>query len=415
MVDYKILFGKSSMTTTILSLNTTLSSPLQPTASTYPKALFIDPVDALMLLPGVIANPKGNTLLANDFSQAVFAMRKLRNWVDGFLKQGGFVMSIMRPYHFFQHEKQPDLKIGNYDWLWEGAGDDARLTLLPCRAEALEVTDYGADSPLGEYLQKAEIMTDVAAQGSFYTLAFEKFRKSLALFFFQNQGKVVLVPRLKHMSNKKLLFQTIEESLSEENWPHRDLLKEMKPVWVNDYSLPEAQILEEVLAKKEDEISFLEQECEEIHERLCHFTQLRNALFCCNVSTMGNGIASILVQWGLDVYPKGQVIELISGKRHGIFLPVVCKKEAQLWWGKKLQRLLPPYHKGILVVNAYCHDHPRKRPHSLCSAALLEFAQQNHFAILNITDILHAHQQGNKNLMEEIWDLSGMYEKNKST
>ncbi len=398
------------MNTKILSLNCTLTLQSKALPKEYPDVLLIDPIDAISVAPWVFCSPRGNMLKGDDFSNLAYAIQSLKVWLDGFLNQGGIVVVILRPYTCFSHANHPDMKIGNYDWLWEEAGQDSNLMIQTNAHDIVDITEYGSDSPFNDYLQE-KLCYEVAAEGNLYSLAINRFRKSLAFFLIQNKGKIVFLPRTRTQSGKKSLLQAIDASLNKENWPEIEIIKEVRPKWIAEYSLPESAILEDILSEKESKIAFLEEECEEIHEKLCHFTQLRNALFCCNPSTMGNALTSILVQWGMEVYPKGQVLEVVSGSQKGFILVSVCKKAAELWRAKKLLRILPPHYKGILVVNSYCHEHPKKRPAALYSSSFVDFAKEHNFSIVNICDIIKAHQMGDKQLMEEIWNGRGIVTK----
>lgn len=396
------------MNTKILSLNSTLSLQSKGLPKKYPDAILIDPADPLSIVPWVLCSPQGNMLKGDDFSNLAYGMQNLKVWVENFLNQGGLVVAMIRPYTCFQHINHPDLKIGNYDWLWEEAGQDSRLIVRISPPDTMELTEYGSDSPFSHYLQEEELRHDVIAEGELQSLAINRFRKPLAFTIKQGKGRIVFLPRAKKQTSKASLLKAIDNALNQENWPEIEIIKEIKPKWAHEYFWPENAILEEILAKKEEQISLLEEECEEIHEKLCHFNQLRSSLFCCNPSTMGNSLASILVQWGVEVYPKGQILEIVSGKRRGFLLLAVCKKEAELWRAKKLLRLLPDNYKGILVVNPHCYEHPKRRPGTLYSSSFVDFAKEHNFSIVNICDIVQSHQEGNKNLMEKMWTTGGV-------
>jgi len=396
------------MNTKILSLNCILSLPNKRLPEKYPDVLLIDPVNPLAIVPWILCAPHENTLKSDDFSNLAYAIQGLKVWINHFLDQGGLVLVILRPYTCFYHGKHADLKIGNYDWLWEEAGQDNNLKIIPNQSDIIDITEYGCDSPFNDYLQQKKLCYEVAVEGNLHSLAINRFRKSLAFFLMQNKGKIVFLPRARTQTAKICLLKAIENALNKENWPETEVLKEVKHKWIKEYFWPESTILEEMLAKKEEEISLLEEECEEIHEKLCHFNQIRNSLFCCNASTLGNALASILVQWGIEVFPKGQILEIVSGNQRGFILVSVSKKEAEVWRAKKLSRMIPDSYKGILVVNSYCYEHPKKKPVPLYSTSFVDFAKESNFSIVDIRDIIQAHQQGDKNLMDKIWTTRGL-------
>ena len=394
----------------ILSLNSILYPQMKALPDIFPRALVVDPIRIEAMIPGFVCSTSGeNKLKANAFAELASSIRCLRDWIHDFLAEGRLLVVILRPYYFLQHSSHNDLTIGNYDWLWPGAGRDDNFHLFLGKAVKVELTKYGEDGPFEDYLTKANITSgDVMAKGDFQSLAVDQTRRSLAGVLLKTKGKIVFLPGSRGEKNRSLLRYCISQALDQENWPGANPTKEIYPTWLKQYTLPETQFLESVLAEKEDKICYLEEECERIYDKLSHLNQLRNALFGGNSINMSNAVASIIGQWGGEIYPYGQTVELVSGTKRAIILSAVCNKQAYLWWGKKLLRMLTPAHKGILLINAYRHADPSKRPHSFCSQHLINFATEKNIAIISLWEIFQAHVRGQKNILDQMWPTKGI-------
>ncbi|HON45985.1 MAG TPA: hypothetical protein PLR86_11630, partial [Planctomycetota bacterium] len=394
----------------ILSIHAMIGKKLSTIPKEFPKAIVVDPVDPTVFALEKVFPMHDDKLLVNDFANLCEITHQWRNWFHEFLERGGLVVVYLRPYCVVEHYTQMDLQIGNYDWLWEGAGMDSRLKITPQNNGELEVLEYGLDSPFSTYFQKSQLYIHAIAKGNFYIMAVNQIHKAASFMLPYKNGKVVFLPPGKGEERVKALTESIFEGLKSECWPSVELIKEIKPSWISSYVLPESSYLEDVLTKKENEIQALEEECELVHERLGYLSQIRNSLFCGTFNGMSSALASIFSQWGVDVYPLNNSLELISGEKHGICLPVVTPEIAKLWSGKKLARLLPQNSKGFLIVNSHRYEKPSYRPKRFCSPSLIEFAIQHNFCIISLFDIFMAHCRGDKTFFAKAWDAIGVLE-----
>lgn len=391
----------------IVSLNNFIGKYVTSLEGVNPKAAIIDPFYITNLVSPIIAPKTKNELNGADFAKLSYQVAQLRNNVKRILKNGGVIVVVLSPYRTIVHEKHKDLIIGNYDWLWPEAGNDSKLEIINTKPDTFQLTEYAQNSPFSEYLQKQEIITDVAAKGEFRPLAMDVLRRSISFLMFRENGKVVFIPRSNTW--KKLLLTSIKEALDPECWSSSKIVKDIKPNWINSYSFPESEYLEQLLTEKEEEIHKIEDECEQIHEKLSTLKQLRNSLFTSNASRMGNAISAIIMQWGVKIVPEEYYLTANIGKRKGIILPAVIGDQAHLWVAKKLLRILPKNQKGIVIVNPYRYESPRYRKHCY-SQALINFTEENNIALTSIMDIFYAHCDGFKDFVECLWNSKGLVE-----
>ena len=392
----------------ILSLNSVMGKHVDSLGDIKANALVIDPYDAADLIGENLQRLPDSQLSPGDFAKLSCGIKALRDRMALFLANGGLVVSLMRPYRALYHQRHSDLQIGNYDWLWPEAGRMPKLQIYAGESKFGELTEYGNNGPFGRYLQHSSLVTGVMAQGYFHVMAIDSQRKTLAFVLFCKKGRVVFLPRCRDRDGRGELLTAIDEALNEESWPPTGIVKEIKPEWLNDYRLPESEILENELIEAEKHIQGIEAQCERIYARLGQLRQLRNSLFASSAASMGSAIASIMSQWGMEAYPYGDIIEVVSGGKRAIMLPVVCDQQASFWMGKKLLRRLKSGEKGILAINAYRQENPATRPAEFCSPSLLQFAKEHQLSLVSIVDIFMAHDAGRKDFMDAIWQGVGI-------
>lgn len=395
----------------IICINSVIATEITEIPKRFPKAVLVDPVTPASLSMGQIFSHKENKLKVNHFSNLCSILHEWRIWFNSFLERGGLLVVFLRPYCTLEHDTQIDLQLGNYDWLWEGAGQDTKLHITAQECEDMDILEYGYDAPFSSYLQQKWLYSEATARGSFHTMAVNQMHKAVAFLLPYKKGKIVFLPRCKGEDAHKALLHSIFEALQDECWPSLELIKDIKPAWISSYVLSESEYLENRLSQLENQIQQLEEECEQVHERLGHLSQIRNSLFGGTLNSTASALATMFVQWGVEIYPQSSTLELVSGDKHAICLPVVTSGRAELWVGKKLSSLLPESHKGFLVVNSYRLEKPTMRPNNWCSPALVEYAKKHHFCIFSMYDVFNFHCQGDKTLLQRAWETDGILNK----
>ena len=395
------------MTVNIVSLGNIIGSPIKELPKNYPQALILDPG-----FPADLASNLGfstdNQLKPEDFAKFAYTIKQMSIWISNFLEHCGLLIVILSPYIKIMHKKHKDLEIGNYDWLDKKIREKHNLKFFENEKREIFLTDYGKYSPFANYLQSTKIIKNIYCTGNFNTLAVNSSGKALACFITQEKGRIVFLPKCYSRKDIRILNDSIKIALDKESWPSFEVIKEITPEWLTEYSFPESERLEEELLQKEAKIQQLEKQSTKLHDKLVWFDNLCNNLFCKDNREMGNALAIFIRQWGAKAYFNSIGIDIQFAAKYGFILPVVSNGGLQLWHGRKLLNMVQKNCKGIIVANAYRNIKPDKKPAAYCTKPLIDFAIKNNVSIISIWDIYKAHKEGNKRIIEKIFNNRGI-------
>lgn len=367
--------------------------------------MLVDPADPASLVSQYRSLGQ-DRLKAIEFAELAHKTALLRQEVRQILNNGGTIAVLLRAPCRLEHESHGDLAIGNYDWLWSGAGQDNRLEIVAASDSSCNLAEYGANSPLQEYGQLT-LVPEMAGKGDIHTLARDGHFNAVSFMMFEGRGKIVFLPPFSRQNPPEKLIAALRDMFTAECWPPVTPPDTLEPAWLDKYNFPETKVLEKALSDKEDKIARLEEECEYAHRNLLQIKQLQKDLLAGNAQGISTALCAILSQWGAESLLYGDSLRLVAGTREGVVLAVNSEGEVPLWAGKKLARMLAS-EKGILVANAHRREDPREPKAPLYSQALLQFAQERKMALVSCWDVFRAHCLGRKDLLELLWNETGV-------
>ena len=367
--------------------------------------MIVDPKNPASIFPELGA--VGKTKLKSDiYAKLSSKIVELRRKAQKILSKGGLVVVFLRKYKTVMHKNHHELILGNYDWLWAGAGADNYLHIQPTNVRKLSLTDYGSNCPFGSYLESS-LEIEAIAQGKFSSLALAD--GNMAAFIIEKlNGKIIFLPVYKDSDSRQKLMLALQDSAYREAWPGEQPCSRIECSWLEKYDFPEIELIEKTLDEKEAQIIMLERECEYMHRNFLQIRRLRNMLFGGPVQELSQSVSSLCSQWGIETVLDGDFMQLVSPTRKALVLFAVMEGKAPLWIGKKLERMKAKDQKGILVVNSYRRMDPSRKNRRLYSRSLLQFIERNNIVLTTPYDIFQAHCMGRKDYLDKIWDKKGV-------
>ncbi len=91
--------------------------------------MVFDPLEPTVIAPDRIWPLLDGALSPQDFRELSQRIVRFRKWAMAWVENGGIIVVLLRPYSNIRHSHYPELKIGNYDWLWPEAGRNLKLCL----------------------------------------------------------------------------------------------------------------------------------------------------------------------------------------------------------------------------------------------------------------------------------------------
>lgn len=393
----------------VTSLNTVLGNCVTSLPQNdQSKILVVNPSNATAIVTSHTSLENRETLTNHEFAKILAKTARLKNEVENFLSQDNRILVVLlHPFRRILNKQHREIKVSNYDWL-KDILDTYHLKFKEIPAASFTVTEYGEDSPFGDYLGKFDHKVTVAAEGHFHPLAIaNKQNKAIAFSIQHKNSRIVFLPSFLGIGNQKTLKTALSKASNRESWPPPKPSTEIKPQWLKTYSFPKTKELETKLGEQQKEILRLEQECEKIYHKLSRLEDTQKNILAGSFADTINAISFLFNEWGLKVRRKGHVLRFAKDSFKGVVLTAVCEEKASLWLGEKLVKLCRGEAKGILVVNAHRQLNPKDRPSSIVTDSLENFAQEHNIALISVFDFFQACCLDRKELLDLLWEQSG--------